>query len=53
MLDSVYRKGSYRMPIDAAPVTRLTPDREKLVEGKVSMGCVDLNMDFSCRVMGM
>src|SRR5439155_9994491 len=41
------------MPIDGAPVTRLTPDREKLVEGKVSMRCVDLHMNDSICVMSM
>ena len=35
------------MPINRAPVTWLTPDREKLVEGKVSVGGVDLDMDGS------
>src|SRR5216683_1836351 len=47
LLDSVHGNSSHRMPINGAPVTWLTPDREKLVEGKISMGCVDLNMDGS------
>ena len=47
LLDSVHGKRSHGMTTNGAAITWLTPDREKLVEGKVSVRGVDFDMDGS------